>query len=87
MGGRVIRVSDEAKRLLGALWAPDGEVLRLLPPRCPTAGQGGSMVARPPPQPEGGGRQDHPYRTQRRLMHPSRSRCTDASSARVGGET
>jgi hypothetical protein len=25
----VIRVSDEAKRLLGTLWAPDGEVLRL----------------------------------------------------------
>ena len=28
-GGRVIRVSDEAKRLLGSLSAPDGEVLRI----------------------------------------------------------
>jgi hypothetical protein len=26
----VIRVSDEAKRLLSTLWAPDGEVLRLI---------------------------------------------------------
>jgi hypothetical protein len=26
----VIRVSDEAKRLLGTLWTPDGEVLRLI---------------------------------------------------------
>ena len=26
----MIRVSEEAKRLLGTLWAPDGEVLRLI---------------------------------------------------------
>jgi len=26
----VIRVSEEAKRLLGTLWTPDGEVLRLV---------------------------------------------------------
>jgi hypothetical protein len=25
----MIRVSDEAKRLLGTIWSPDGEVLRL----------------------------------------------------------
>ena len=26
----MIRVSDEAKRLLGTIWTPDGEVLRLV---------------------------------------------------------
>jgi hypothetical protein len=27
----VIRISEEARMLLGTLWAPDGEVLRLIP--------------------------------------------------------
>jgi hypothetical protein len=38
----VIRVSDEAKRLLSALWAPEGEVMRLVP--SPQADEGGELA-------------------------------------------
>jgi hypothetical protein len=40
----VIRVSEEAKRLLGTLWAPDGEVLRLM--LSPVADGGGELALR-----------------------------------------
>jgi hypothetical protein len=40
----VIRVSDEAKRLLSTLWAPDGEVLRLT--ASPEADSPGGLVFR-----------------------------------------
>ena len=35
----MIRVSEDAKRLLSTLWAPEGEVMRLVP--SPGAEQGG----------------------------------------------
>jgi hypothetical protein len=40
----VIRVSEEAKRLLGTLWAPDGEMLRLM--LSPVADGGGELALR-----------------------------------------
>jgi hypothetical protein len=39
----VIRVSEEAKRLLSTLWAPDGEVMRLVL-RQPEADEGGGLA-------------------------------------------
>jgi hypothetical protein len=43
-GGRVIRVTEEAKGLLGILWAPEGEVLRLT--RSPGADGTGTLAFR-----------------------------------------
>jgi hypothetical protein len=39
----VIRVSEEAKRLLSTLWAPDGEVMRLVL-RQPEADEAGGLA-------------------------------------------
>jgi hypothetical protein len=40
----VIRVTEEAKGLLGTIWSPDGEVLRLT--RSPEADGGGGLAFR-----------------------------------------
>jgi hypothetical protein len=40
----VIRVSEDARRLLSTLWAPEGEVIRMVP--SPEADQGGELVFR-----------------------------------------
>ena len=41
----MIRISDEAKRLLSTVWSPDGDVLRLVP-RSPEAVGAGRLAFR-----------------------------------------
>ena len=40
----MIRVSEDARRLFSTLWAPEGEVIRMIP--SPEADQGGELVFR-----------------------------------------